>query len=341
MTTAVAENGSAATLSPMNMKPTTETQIQGQAPLRVARVIVNLFSRVGKREPPAPEKTEHIRLISIATSHFVEKARWGLDMLEESKESPLFYTEDLHTPAFASFFTVPASKNKASQTPMIVRSDDTVMWGSDTILRELCSGKNGAPINLYPGDLKDEIMELEDELGRRLGASGRCYAYGSFMLDKQYYGLAIQQTTSNCSKVEQKVFEKMFDKGIDKALIDLMNINDEVMETSARELRAMFGELSDRLERTGDEYLVGNTFTAADLAFATLVYFIVRPPECEPLLIPEKGMPPKLLGLFHELAATKAGQHALKIYKKHRPVDAAGKLVLKNVNQNHNPFKLF
>jgi glutathione S-transferase len=337
----------ATTLSPMNMKPTTEQEIQEQLPLRVARMIINTFSRVGQREPPSPEKTEHVRLISIAVSHYVEKARWALDLLEARKDSPVYYTEDLHAPAFSSYFTVPASKNKASQTPMLVRSNDNVMWGSDTILRALCSGENGSPIDLYPYEVKEEITTLEDELGRRVGASGRCFAYG-VLLDKskKYYGTVIKMATKNCSKVEQKVFEKMFDKGIDKALVNLMNISDGTLEASENELRKVFAELSDRLEKNGGEYLMDTPnrkfgFTAADLTLASLVYFIVRPPEVEPLMLSDDEFPPKLLELFNELAASKAGQHVLKVYKKHRPVDGQGKIVLKNVNQNRNPFKCF
>jgi glutathione S-transferase len=331
----------------MDMKPTTEQEIQGKLPLRVARMIIKMFSRVGQREPPSLEKSQHVRLISVAVSHYVEKARWALDLLEESKDSPVYYTEDLHAPAFSAYFTLPASKNKASQTPMLVRSDDDATWGSDAILQELCSGDNGSPINLYPSEVKEEIMSLEDELGRCVGASGRCVAYGNLLdKSKKYYSTVIKMATKNCSNVEQKVFGGMFDKGIDKALIDLMNINDETLEAAEQELRKMFAELSDRLEKNGGEYLMDTPtrkfgFTAADLTLAALVYFIVRPPEVEPLLVPQDELPPKLTELFNELAASKAGRHVLKVYKEHRPVDGQGKILLKNVNQNRNPFKLW
>lgn len=331
----------ATALSPMNMKFSTKQPV----PLRIAGVVIRSFSQVGKREPPTPQKTQHIRLISIAVSHYVEKARWGLDMLEEDKESPIYYSEDFHCPGFNSFFTLPASKNKATQTPMIVQSDDKVVWGSDTILRDLCSSGN---VNLYPTDMIDDIKAMEDDLGVRLGASARCFAYGCFLdKSKKYYNTAIQQVTKNCSKVETKLYGKMFDKGIDKALTDLMNIDDKTIEASEREMRKVFAELSKRLEENGGGYLMDTQtkkvgFTAADLTLAALVYFVIRAPEVEPLLLPEAELPPKATELFRELAATKAGQHVLKVYKEHRPVDSAtGQIALKKVCQDRNPFKLW
>jgi glutathione S-transferase len=329
------------------MKPTMANE--PPFPLRVAGVFVNMFSCVGKREPPTPEKSEHIRLISIAVSHYVEKARWGLDLLEENTESHIYYTEDLHPPAFHSFFTLPASKNQTAQTPMIVMPDERVMWGSDAILRELCSGRDGGNVNLYPTEMAEEIKALEDDLGVCLGAAGRRYfAYGC-MLDKskKYYDVAIRHVTKNCSKVEHKIFGKMFDKGTDKALVDLMNISDETVEASAQEMRKVFRELSDRLEQNGGGYLMDTPtkkagFTTADLTLAALVYFVVQPPQVQPLLLPESEIPPKATQLFRELTATKADQHVLKVYKEHRPVDRiTGEIALKKVDQNRNPFKLW
>lgn len=79
----------------MNLKPTSAKMLRSAAPLRIAGILVDLFTRVGQRLPPSEAKKEHVRFISIAVSNYVEKVRWGLDLLESNTKSPIFYTEDL------------------------------------------------------------------------------------------------------------------------------------------------------------------------------------------------------------------------------------------------------
>ena len=86
----------------MDMKPTSAKMLRTVIPLRIAGIVVNLFTRIGQRDPPPTTsgadvntKKEHVRFISIAVSNYVEKVRWGLDLLENNAKSPLFYTEDL------------------------------------------------------------------------------------------------------------------------------------------------------------------------------------------------------------------------------------------------------
>jgi len=91
---------------PMDTKPMSASSIR-YGPLGVARVIVGLFSCTSERDPPSQHKTEHLRLITIAQSHFCEKARWALDLLENDPDFPIYYTEDGHPPAFVAFETLP------------------------------------------------------------------------------------------------------------------------------------------------------------------------------------------------------------------------------------------
>ena len=82
----------------MDLKPTSANMLRTVVPLRIAGIAVDLFTRIGRRDPPPSseiKKTEHVRFISIAVSNYVEKVRWGLDLLENNTKSPLFYTEDL------------------------------------------------------------------------------------------------------------------------------------------------------------------------------------------------------------------------------------------------------
>lgn len=326
----------------MDLKPTTAKLLRTVTPLRIAGVLVDLFTRVGKRSPPAEHKTQHVRFISIAVSNYVEKARWGLDMLEASPKSPLFYTEDLHPPAFAAFQTVPASKDQASQSPMIVWEDGPCVWGSETILQKYCSDPE--TVNLYPKEIEKEVKELENDLGARLGSSARCFGYFCLLdKSKKYYGVAAKFLTLNCSRIEQKLFGRMLDQGIAKGMMRIMKTN-EFGESSEQEVRNIFSTMSKKLEANGGEYLMDTEdkkygFTAADLSLAALAYFVLRPPEMGPFLVPEDEIPPKMLELGKDLRETLAGRHVLKMYKNHRPVDAETREIdLKKVDQNRIPW---
>lgn len=337
-------NGSATTattkaLPRIDLRPTTAKNLRAILPLRIAGVIINVFSRVGQRSPPSNTKTEHVRLISIAASHFVEKARWGLDLLEANSKSPIYYTEDLHPPAFSSFHTVPASNDQASQTPMVILPPNgRALWGSDAILRELCSDPE--TVDLYPKEIEGKIKEIEDDLALRLGATARCVAY-SCLLDKskEYYGAASKLLTLQCPRIEQIVFEKMLDKGIAKTMKGMMEV-DEKAADSETEIRKVFDEISNKLEENGGEYIMDTPtkkygFTAADLTFSALSYFLIRPPQMGPFTLSESESPPKMLALGKELCETMAGKHVLNVYHKHRPIDAStGEILLKKVDQN-------
>ena len=128
---------------------------------------------------PQPRSLVHIRLITIGPSHFCEKARWGLDMIESDPYSPYYYTEDAHPPLFAGIATLEASNGEASMTPMVVYTEqggeqnqkelgvEKVIYDSSNILQHFCG-----PL-LYPPSKKDEIIKMESYLGTNLGATLR------------------------------------------------------------------------------------------------------------------------------------------------------------------------
>lgn len=135
-------------LPPENLRPTKLRHISKLAsPMGIARGLVNLFSS-STHQRPRPEvdnatDVQHLRFITVGVSHFCEKARWALDLLQaqsleqankgENKTVYYYYTEDAHAPPFVSFASVPASGDQASQTPMVIFTDDPsrkVLFGS-------------------------------------------------------------------------------------------------------------------------------------------------------------------------------------------------------------------
>jgi glutathione S-transferase len=95
-----------------------------------------------------------------------------------------------------------------------------------------------------------------------------------------------------------------------------------ITEASADEARGKVLAAMDRIEAEigPSGYLVGDSFSVADLAAAALSTPFVRPPERQ-YLPPE--LPPEPLRAFgDELTARPAGQWVLDIYRRHRGVSA-------------------
>ena len=280
---------------------------------------------------------EHIQLITIGVSHFCEKARWGLDLLEQSDTSPIYFTEDAHPPPFLSFATLAASKNKASASPMIVKADSSILYKSNVILQDLC------PF-LYPEEIQQDVISLELDLGTRLGASVRCVA-NHYILQKKYYPVCVKILTRNTSKVETVLFDKLLPNGADKAMREVIQVNESTCVASVAAIRQVFHELSRRLTENGGEYLMDTKnksygFTAADLTFAALSYVLIRPPEMNEFSEEELELPPELVSFGNELRATTAGEHALKMYKIHRLGAGVGtKVEIKTAGRDCNPLK--
>lgn len=320
-------------------------------PLGVARVFVNLFStNDNRRPPPSPDKTHSIRHITINVSHYCEKVRWGLDLVESDPNSPLYYTEDAHPPPFCSFATLPISNYEASAAPMIVDPDDkdaSYMNQSNAILEKYCSF-------LYPDEIRSDIMELEASLGKGLGPAVRCYRY-NFILQPEYHEACVQGCTNQTSTVETMLFEKMLNKGIAKAMRKIIKVNSATAEASKQEILRVFDQMSKRLERSGGKYLMDTKtksygFTAADVTFASLAYPLLRPPEMQNFTIMDDSkLPPELVAIGEELKKTTAGKFVLKMYNKHRiPANYfdgdsitknAGLVFIKSAERNVNPIK--
>lgn len=330
-------------LPPENMKTTPRSKITF-SPLGVARVLVNLFStNDNQRPPPSPSKTHSIRLITINVSHYCEKVRWGLDLVESDVKNPLYYTEDTHPPPFCSFATLPASNNQASATPMIVDSDYTeapYLNQSNVLLEKYC------PF-LYPPEISQKVQELEADFGQGLGAAVRCFAY-HYILQPPYHDACVQVCTAQTSKVETILFDKMLDKGVTVAMRKIIQINDTTAAASRNEIIRVFNQVSKSLEENGGEYLMdsgGKSYglTAADVTFAALAYPLLRPPEMANFTIMDDSkLPPQLVALGDQLKQMTAGKFVLKMYKQHRipdnyPSGDGGIVVIKSGERNVNP----
>jgi len=321
-----------------NLRPTDPQAWKKVPAFKVCKQLITSFSTTTRhRNPPNPNKTQHVRLITIGPSNFCEKARWALDILDNDPASPVYYTEDAHPPVFQSIGTLEASNGKASMVPMVIYNDagkNKVIYNSQNIVEEFC------PF-LYPAQQKAEILKLEEYFGSHVGATIRCYLY-HVMLKPEYHALLANLLTAQSSSIEKLIWGKLLDNGVSKGMKKVMGINLGSAEASLNTLRNVFDEVSERLKLKGGskkKYIMDTEtkevgFTAADLAFCSLASAAINPPELSQFNpIEEDKIPPELLLLRDELRKTLAGQHVLEIYRERR-----NNVVPKVVNRDRLPW---
>jgi len=314
-------NESASSIPPENIRQMTTSAIR-KGPLSSAKFIVDsLQSTTAQRSPPNDKKTTHIRLISIPLSHYCEKVRWGLDLIESNPTNPFYYTEDGHPPVLASFHTVPASRGEASMTPMVTFRHSTdknatqCLFDSTKILKHFCSF-------LYRREepsLSQQIETLEDFLDQNLGAPVRCLVYHANFSIPKYHPSIIKAVTLHTSIIETILFQKLFPKPLMYGMKKAMNIDDDTAKASADAVTSIFHDISQRLDKDGgQEYILGTQagFTAVDLTFASLTAPLLLPKELA-AFYSEEG-PPSLSKLREDLLQTSAGRHAIRTYHNHR-----------------------
>lgn len=240
-------------------------------------------------------------LITIAPSHYCEKARWALSL------AGIDYIEEPHTP----FFHTSAVKQAgAGRTTPVLKSVSETLPSSDAITEWITHQPN---IKWHPygtGEFQEQIREMEIELGRKLGILTRLLAYHELLPHKRH----VQICMSTAPKSEQRYFSLGF-----PVFRWLMRKGLNITESSSKKARRAVHEILETTEQYAEgDFLIGNTLSIADVAFASLVAPIVLPEEYGSPLPAFDLLPPSAKEMTNEFRATSAGQRVLKLYSEFR-----------------------
>lgn len=240
------------------------------------------------------------RLITISVSHYCEKVRWALTKLK------LPYIEEPHMPPFHLLAT---GRVGGKLTPVMI-TETGALTDSTDILRSL---DKIVPDNakLYPTNFesRQQVEELEDLFDEQLGPATRRWAYFYVMNDSKFmqrgwcYGVPF---------VEGILFPVVFP--IVRSIVrQKLNITQESASQAYEQIKSIFEQVSELLA-DGRTYLVGNSFSAADLTFAALAAPAVRPPEHPMTRASLEELPSKMVSEIKEFRETPAGAFALRLY---------------------------
>lgn len=198
-----------------------------------------------------------MRLITIPFSHYCEKARWALDRYRVD------YKEERCLPFFHAAAVKKVSKGKADRagtavsTPVLITKNEVV---SDSSLIVRYASDHFGHGELYAAD---GVAEFERQIHDRLAVHTRRWAYGFVLNDGALFRDLMRKNTSTFQGLLMSIASPLA-AFVLKKMMKVTASNVERSKTIIDEELARVSELlADKRP-----FLFGDSFSAADLAFA-------------------------------------------------------------------------
>jgi glutathione S-transferase len=247
-------------------------------------------------------------LYHLEISHYNEKARWALDYknVPHERRAP---TPMLHT--------VRALAMTGRPTLPVLKLNGKAIGDSTRIIEALEREYPEPP--LYPKDGGDRrrALELEDFFDEELGPYIRRWLFqeGLEGLEPDEFIEGTMKNAPGAVKTMMRVSSPV----ATRVLRLRYGINADGAEEGRDKVAAALERVEQEIQPSG--YLVGDSFTVADLTAAALLFPLVRPPEAPHKI---EGRLPDGFVRFRESVSTSGGfQWVEEIYRKHRGRSAA------------------
>ena len=268
-----------------------------------------------------PSGQSAFELIAIPFSHYNEKARWALDYAGVSffqrSFMPMF-----HLPAVAWATRGVAGKkaDRASSpfsTPVLKTDRGEVLCDSRQIVRYVSDRFLQA--SLYP---TRGVSEWEERFHDELGPHTRRVAYDALLRRSTLVNQTVEHNVAGVQRLLARVCRPLLTASLRKAL----SVHAAEVSTSRERIIAVFDDVSTHLRQR--QFLVGEAFTAADLAFACMAApaLVVQSGEGYGAWLPAlEALPASAQAFSRTLRQTIAGQHALRMFAVHRKPNTAAR----------------
>jgi glutathione S-transferase len=267
------------------------------------------------RTPPAQtliEPGDHSDAVvpvlwQLQISHYVEKVRWALDYkrIPHIRRTLL---PGLH------LFTARRLTRDVSTTPVLT-IDGRSIGDSTRIIAAIEERWPHPP--LYPQDAaqRRRALELEEFFDEELGPHLRRAFYHELLPHPK---LVVPLFTDGRPR-DAQILRAGF-----PLLRAAMRRRFEISAESAATSRAKMIAAMDRLEHeiSTSGYLVGDSFTVADLTAAALFYPVARPPEFPYPMVANHDLPRVWREFVDSLGQRPGGRWVAEIYKRHRGLSA-------------------
>ncbi len=230
-----------------------------------------------------------IKLYQFSISHFCEKARWALDYKGLAYQ-PVNLLPGPHVSTIKKMA-------KKSCLPVLV-DEGKVVQESANIISYLDEKVQERPLTPVNPEQKTAALEWEKYLNQELGVHVRRYCYHWVLQDP---AIAVPLLADQGPWYGRIMLRLIFKKLV-KVMRKAMNVNVESAEESRRHIVAAIDRLHAQLSK--QPFLVGDSFTRADLTAAALLA-----PLCQPAKFggpTSKTIPEAIAKLRDEIAGRTA-----------------------------------
>jgi len=252
---------------------------------------------------PMTDSSAPAVLITMAHSHYSEKARWALDRLA------LPYREERHVPLVHRMAT---TRNGGGSVPVLVHAGGRFIDSTDILVHaDAVAGGN----LLYPRDaaLRTEVEALEERFDEELGPHTRRWAYAHALAERR---LLRSMMSRGVPWIEACILPLLMPR-IVAIVRDRLQITPESTQRSIEIVRRIFAEVGERLG-DGRQFLVDDRFTAADLTFAALAAPVLFPAGYRAAYPALDEVPASMRDEVLRLRDTDAGNFALRLFLQER-----------------------
>jgi glutathione S-transferase len=251
----------------------------------------------------------------LSISHYNEKARWALDYkgIDHVRRAPL--------PGAHMSVALWLTRGASTLVP-ILQIDGETISDSTAIIAALETRYPQPP--LYPADPEERrrALELEDFFDEQLGPAARTIAFYELINEPEIFAqVASEAVPGPLAKLPALtgLYASTYTSLRWKA-------NDDQGAAQAREkIVAAMDVVDAELAAGNGEFLVGESFSVADLTAASLFYPVVGPEEGP--LPPGQPVPPALERFREELSTRPAFNWVKETFRRHRhshpPVSSA------------------
>jgi glutathione S-transferase len=241
------------------------------------------------------------KLYHLRFSHFNEKGRWALDYKG---------VQHVRTTAPPGLHIATSRLHGGKGTMPLLVTDEGRFADSADIVAELERTHPDPP--LYPSDEaeRERALELERWLGREFGPAIRSALFTELLGERREATATMFQGLSPVSRKWQDLNFPLT-RGIGRRTLP-------AQESRRDEFRGRTVEGMDRIESElqGSGYLVGDSFTVADLTAASLLFPLVSPPQYE-YEVPDPW-PERWEEFKAEHRGRPAWEYAERMYERHR-----------------------
>ncbi|MHB1241676.1 MAG: glutathione S-transferase N-terminal domain-containing protein [Gammaproteobacteria bacterium] len=244
-------------------------------------------------------------MLTIPMSHYCEKVRWALVRFA------LPWCEEAHLQGFHYLRVLPCSR----QGGVPVLLDDGVVVVDSTAILQYLDRRVPRGCEIYPSALPERrrVEELEELFDEVLGVESRRWFYFHYR-NRPRAALAI--AAQGIPAWEQRAGPWLFPFFL-AYIRRYLEISEHTVRSGLQQARGVV-DLVDELLADGRRYLVGDRFSAADLAFACMLAPLVLPDEYG-VTLPKIGeLPEPMRPVIEEFRQRPAGAFALHMFATER-----------------------